>query len=154
MADKIKKDAQAADDAERVAELTSEPIEGQRKRRTLRAAPAEPTTLREKSEKAQARSLKPRKRSRLARILGAPFRLIGRIFKPLGRFKFFRIIGYILAPPYIRNAVRELSNVTWPDTRTTWRLTYAVVVFSLIFGLTVAGVDYLLDKAFRAFILN
>ncbi len=148
--DATKTGATGTDDTTGVA---SEAADTKRKRRVLRPA-AEPTTLREQSEKAQARQLKPSRRSKTTRILGAPFRLIGRIFRPLGKFKFFRVVGYILAPPYIRNSVRELSMVTWPGTRTTWQLTYAVIVFSLIFGVIVAGVDYGLDKAFRAFILK
>lgn len=123
------------------------------KRRVLRAAPA-PTTLREQSEQAQAKSNRPAKASRLGRILSAPFRFIGRLFRPLGKIRFFRVIGFILAPPYIRNAWNELRQVTWPNRTQTRRLTFAVIVFSVIFGGVVAIVDYGLDKVFRALILN
>jgi preprotein translocase SecE subunit len=123
------------------------------KRRVLRAAP-EPTTVREQSEKAQAKSGQPARLGRIGNVLAAPFRFIGRLFRPLGRIKFFRILGYILAPPYIRNSWKELKQVTWPNRLQTRQLTFAVIVFSLLFGGVVAIVDFGLDKVFRALILN
>ncbi len=143
-----------ADDPElKTADTHNDDEATKRKRRVLRSA-TEPTTLREQSEKAQAKSVREGKRSRVGRALGVPFRLIGRILRPLGKFKFFRAIGYILAPPYIRNAWNEVRLVTWPNSHQTRRLTFAVIVFSLIFGGIVAIVDYGLDKLFRALILN
>lgn len=133
---------------------TAEPT---RKRRVLRATP-EPATLRERSEQAQAKSKEQHALSEPARIAARPFILVGRllskIFRPLGRFRIFKALGYIVVPPYFRNAFKELRLVTWPDARKTWRLTYAVVVFSLIFGLIVAGVDWGLDRLFREYILR
>ena len=127
-----------------------------RKRRVLRPSlnSAEPSTLRQKSEQAQAKSDKPARFGRLRRILGTPFRAIGRLFRPLGRFRFFRVLGYVLFPPYFRNSWRELRLVTWPDRTQTRRLTFAVIIFSMVFGVIVAGVDYGLDKAFREFVLK
>lgn len=154
MADDKEKAAKTAD-ADAASEATSEG-DSKRKRRVLRAA--EPETLREQSEKAQARSNQPRKLGKPARAAAKPFVMAGRgiakVFRPLGRFKFFRAVGYVLYPPYFRNAVKELRLVTWPDRRKTWRLTYAVIVFSVAFGLIVAGVDFALDKLFREFILK
>lgn len=143
-----------ADDPElKAADTNNDDEATKHKRRVLRPA-AEPTTLREQSEKAQAKSGRVNKRSRVGRVLSAPFRFIGRLLRPLGKFKLFRAIGYVLAPPYIRNAWKELRLVTWPNARQTRRLTFAVIVFSLIFGGIVAIVDYGLDKLFRALILN
>jgi preprotein translocase SecE subunit len=105
-----------------------------RKRRVLRQ-PAEVSTLREQSEKAQAKSSQPSRFSGVGRFLAVPFRFIGRIVRPLGRFRLFRVIGYILFPPYFRNSWKELRLVTWPNRTQTRRLTFAVIVFSLIFGL-------------------
>jgi preprotein translocase subunit SecE len=124
-----------------------------RQRRVLRPAP-EPTTLREQSEKAQAKSSQPGKRSRVGRILAVPFRFIGRLLRPLGKFRLFRVIGYVLVPPFVRSAWRELLLVTWPDARQTRRLTFAVIIFSLIFGSIAALLDTGLDKLFRALILK
>lgn len=140
--------------ADESASKTSTNDDGpKRKRRILRPA-ADTATLREKSEQAQAKSSRPRRRSHFWRILIAPFRFVGRLLQPLGKFRVFRIIGHVLAPPYIRNSFRELRLVTWPSRIQTRRLTFAVIIFSLIFGGIVAAVDYGLDKAFRALILN
>lgn len=126
------------------------------KRRVLRAAP-EPETMRQRSEQAQAKSSQQSKLGKPLRIVAKPFAALGRllvkVFKPLGRFKLFRAIGYVLVPPYFRNAFKELQQVTWPNARRTWQLTYAVIIFSLIFGLIVAGVDWVLDRLFREYIL-
>lgn len=124
-----------------------------RKRRVLRPA-TEVSTLREKSEQAQAKSSQPRRFSRAGNTAAAPFRFIGRTLRPLGKFKLFKAIGYILFPPYFRNSWKELRLVTWPDRTQTRRLTFAVVLFSLLFGAIIAGVDYGLDKLFRALILK
>lgn len=129
--------------------LPAQPTDSKAKRR-LRPAP----TVREQSEKAAARADRPRRRGVIGKVLGAPFRLIARIFRPLGRFKVFRIIGYIFVPPFFRNAWKELRLVTWPDFRQTRDLTFAVLIFSIIFGAIVAVTDYGLDKVFRKVILN
>jgi len=143
-----------ADEAKPTKTSTSDSTETpKRKRRVLRPA-AEVATFREKSEQAQAKSNQPRRLSRTGRAAGTPFRFIGRAFRPLGRFRLFRAIGYVLFPPYFRNSWRELRLVSWPDRRQTRRLVFAVIVFSLTFGTIVAGVDWGLDKAFRALILD
>lgn len=70
------------------------------------------------------------------------------IFKPI-RWVFKRII-----PTYFKESWKELKLVTWPSTRDTFRLTFVVLLFSLVFGGLIAGVDYGLDKLFKALILN
>lgn len=114
-------------------------------------------TIRERSEKHQLKASAPEKPKRSQAFLSGffwPLRALGRQVAKLGRFKFFRIIGYILVPKYIRNSWKELRLVSWPDRRTTLRLTFAVIVFSVIFGLIVAGVDFVLDKLFKELILE
>ncbi len=115
-------------------------------------------SVRQQSQKASAKASLPYKRSIASTILGAPFRLVFRTFKPmfrfLGRYKFFRVIGYILFPPYFRGAWRELRLVVWPNFRQTRDLTFAVIMFSIVFGALVALVDYGLDKIFRKVFLQ
>jgi preprotein translocase SecE subunit len=84
----------------------------------------------------------------------APLRLIGRLFNKLGKFRIFRWIGYVLLPPYFRNSWRELRKVEWPGRRQSWQLTGAVIIFAVIFGGIVAGVDFGLDKAFKEILLK
>ena len=131
----------------------------QKKKRQLKAAPV---TVREQSEQAQAKSARPGIRGKAGRVASAPIRGIARIFRPLGKFKVFRLpfkflgkfLGFIFAPPYLRNAFKELRMVTWPTGKQSRQLTFAVIIFSLIFGLIAAITDYGLDKLFRSVILK
>lgn len=124
------------------------------KKRQLRPA----TTIREQSQKAQAAAGKPTKGHKVRHALAVPFRLIAKPFKALGKLmgkvKFFRLLGRILWPTYFRNSFRELRQVTWPDRKQTRQLTTAVIIFSLIFGVLIAIVDFGLDKVFKKVILQ
>jgi preprotein translocase subunit SecE len=123
---------------------------GKPKKRQLRPA----TTVREQSQKATARAEKPKKGAKVGRILSAPFRLLAKPFKILGKIKFFRTLGLILWPKYFRNSFRELRQVTWPNRKQTRQLTTAVIIFSVIFGVLIAIVDFGLDKLFKKVILQ
>jgi preprotein translocase SecE subunit len=128
--------------------------EGVHKKRRLRV---NTETVRERTEKFQQKEAAPKKPSRVGTFLRGffgPLRWLGRQISKLGRFRVFRWLGLILLPPYIRNSWRELRQVTWPDRKQTLRLTYAVIVFSVMFGLIVAGVDFVLDKIFKEIILQ
>lgn len=122
-----------------------------KKKRQLRAAPV---TVREQGEIARDKSSRTGVASKTGRVLSAPFRGLARLLRPLGKFKPFRILGHIIAPPYIRNAFKELRLVTWPNGKQSRQLTFAVIVFSLIFGIIAAVTDYGLDKLFRSVILK
>lgn len=114
-------------------------------------------TVRERSAKQQQIADMPVRTSFVRTFLYGftwPVRKLGRAIGKLGRFRVFRVIGRILLPKYVRNSWRELRMVSWPDRSTTWRLTYAVIVFSIIFGLIVAGVDFVLNKVFKEIILK
>ena len=143
-------------------------------KRKLKAAP----TFREQSAKQDAKASKPK---RAKQVLGSkvftPFRILGRGIKNAGSgiansgfgktvakiyksrvFAPVRFIGRILAKilflSYFRNSWQELKLVTWPDNRTTWKLTGAVLVFAIVFGLLVAGLDFVLEKGFREVLLG
>jgi preprotein translocase SecE subunit len=117
-------------------------------------------TVREKAEKSS--QPKPIKKPGVVRLtlgyVAAPFKWVGRQiakpFKFLGKYKFFRVVGKILWPSYFRESWRELKQVTWPTRRETWQLTLAVIIFSVIFGVLVAIVDFGLDKLFKKLILG
>jgi preprotein translocase SecE subunit len=127
-----------------------------KKRRIVKKA----ETVREKTEKSALP--KPDKKTgviRLAlRYIAVPFKLIGKPFAKLGRFlgrfKAMRLLGRILWPTYFRNSWKELRQVTWPTRRETWQLTFAVILFSIIFGVLIAIVDFGLDKAFKELIIK
>lgn len=122
------------------------------KRRMVKKA----ETVREKTEKSS--QPKPEKKRGILGLalsyIAAPFKWIGRQIAKLGRFKIVRIIGKVLWPAYFRNSWKELRQVTWPTRRETWQLTLAVIIFSVIFGVIIAAVDYGLDKIFKQLIVK
>ena len=134
----------------------------QKTKRRLRAAP----TLREQAEKQTIKNEKsvntPSRRSRFFKSpVFAPFRFIGRVIRAIWMSSLMRpirfivrIIGKVVWPQYFRNSFKELKQVTWPDFRTTWRLTGAVIVFGTIFGLAIYGLDIVLEKLLREVLLG
>lgn len=120
------------------------------KRRLVKKA----ETVREKTEKAVESSKQPRRLHTTKRRVGTPFRVIGEKSSKLGKFKFFRIIGLVLVPPYFRNSWKELRQVTWTKRRESFRLTFAVIAFAAVFGVLVAVLDYGLDKVFKEVLLK
>lgn len=139
-----------------MAEADKSPSTKRRAKRRVR--PVE--SVREQRNKQQNETkTKPRRIGKLFHWLGWPFRWVASwklwrhpLLKPV-RFV-AKIIGYILFIPYIRGSWRELRQVTWPNWKQSWRLTWAVLVFSVFFGGIVAVVDYGLDKMFKQLILN
>lgn len=113
-------------------------------------------TVREKAEKVEADAQKkqPRRLHATRRKAGAPFRVLGKGLRKLGKIKFFRIIGLVLVPPYFRNSWKEIRQVTWLKLPMAVRLTGAVIMFAIVFGLLVAGIDYVLDKIFKEVLLR
>jgi preprotein translocase SecE subunit len=137
-------------------------------KRRLRAATP---TVRQAAEKAQISAKKPARVSpvkKAARATGKPlkaaakpfikvapwfdrqpFRFIGKILCFVGK-----ILGRIVWPRFVRESFGQLRQVEWPSFGETTRLTFAVLVFAIIFGVLITGVDYGLDKLFRAIILK
>jgi preprotein translocase subunit SecE len=106
------------------------------KRRIVKAQ-----TIREKTDK---KAEKPAPKKGVVRLtlhyVALPFRYIGRAFKKVGR---------VFVPKYFRNSWAELKQVTWPTGREAWKLTLAVIIFAVIFGVLITVVDIGLDKLFR-----
>jgi preprotein translocase SecE subunit len=143
-------------------------------KRRLRAAP----TLREQTTTSETKSDKPSRFKRVIRlVLLAPLRFIGKLIgraakaiaaspvgkttvkvvksKPFAPVRFiFRILGKLLFVSYFKGSWHELRQVIWPTARTTWHLTGAVLVFGIFFGLLVAGLDFVFEKAFREVLLG
>ena len=110
-------------------------------------------TVREQAAQAQTKADKPSRRMLKAGQERKPSRVRGGLSKVFNRQP-FRLIGKILLPPFVRGAFGELKQVTWPNTRETARLTFAVIIFAVVFGAVITAVDFGLDKAFKALILN
>lgn len=59
-----------------------------------------------------------------------------------------------LAPKFVREAVAEVRQVTWPNANETVRLTIAVFLFATIFAIIVGILDFGLDKLFKEVIIQ
>ncbi len=120
-----------------------------------------PETFRERAIKATTEGEKPQKRAVVRSGIKAVFSPIGRVFKGFFGLKIFkplrtplRILGKILIPVYFRNSWKELKLVTWPSFKESLRLTYAVLIFAIVFGISIAVVDYGLDILFKKILLK
>lgn len=140
------------------------------KKRRLRA-PAE--TIREKATKAQETATQPPKRGWLRQTFSGffwPLKMLGKGVGWLGHrpplkqighglrwffsLRFMRFIGKLLGISFLINSWKDLKLVTWPTIKESRQLTFAVIVFSIIFGALIAVVDLGLDKLFKQLILK
>ena len=120
-----------------------------------------PETFRERALKAADASAKPEGKHRIRKFFAKIFSPVSRAYTKLKTVKFlkpvfsaFRLIGRVLWPKYFRTSFHELKKVTWPSWKLSFRLTYAVIVFSVIFGVSVAVVDWGLGKIFKQILLK
>lgn len=121
-------------------------------------------TVRQRNEKVAAKAeakagKQPKRRVRRAasaavRPLKKPATIISRPLRTRPVRFVGRWLGRILWPRYFRNAWKEILQVTWPDRKTTWKLTAAVLVFAIAFGLAAAGTDWVLDKIIRRIVFR
>jgi preprotein translocase subunit SecE len=49
-----------------------------------------------------------------------------------------------------RDSVSEMKKVNWPDQQTTRNLTLLVIALSIILGILLGGIDYILQRVFAA----
>ncbi|HUD05548.1 MAG TPA: preprotein translocase subunit SecE [Candidatus Saccharimonadales bacterium] len=80
------------------------------------------------------------------------FKFIGKATKPIWIVPFW--IGRFIVPKYFKESFRELKNITWPTRHTSRQLTFAVIIFSVIFAFLVSVVDYGLGKVFKRVFLK
>lgn len=120
-----------------------------------------PESFRERAAKASSDKPKKSNLNKTFSIIALPFVWLGRkikaffgmsAFKPLRRPA--RIVGRIIFPSYFRQSFQELKLVTWPNWKQSRQLTYAVLVFAIVFGAAIAGVDWGLDKVFKNVLLK
>jgi preprotein translocase SecE subunit len=83
-----------------------------------------------------------------------PLQQIGHAIRWFFRLRIMRFLGRILGLGYLRGSWQELRGVTWPTWRESRRLTSAVIIFSVIFGVLIALVDFGLDKLFKQLLLK
>ncbi len=96
------------------------------------------------------------------------FTSIGKLFMPIVKgyrrlekikqlkyiFKFLSFLSRILFIKYAITSLEELKKVTWPTFKESRKLTYAVLIFAIVFGASVALVDYGLGKIFKQLLLK
>lgn len=139
--------------------MADQPASSGKKRRVKN-----PETFRERASKASNDSEISKNAGRksvagrIARAIAWPFKKAASAiwnFRPLKFLhKPLRLIGKVIFPVYFRQSLKELKLVSWPTWRESRRLTSAVLVFAIVFGALIAGVDYGLDKLFRNILLK
>jgi preprotein translocase SecE subunit len=116
-----------------------------------------PETFRERALKANEPAPKTTAKSKAGHTGGRMAKLGKGLsgFKPLRPvFNILKFVGRIIIPSYLRNSWKELKLVTWPNWKQSRQLTFAVLVFAVVFGAAIAIVDYGLDKVFRNILLK
>lgn len=120
-----------------------------------------PETFRERAVKASEQSAQPSRGGRFKSAASKPANPIVGAVRKAGSSKAGRLtsrplglVGRIIFPKYLRNSVRELRLVQWPNGRESRQLTFAVLMFAVVFGVFVALVDLGLDKLFRGVLLK
>jgi len=83
-----------------------------------------------------------------------PLKQIGHFFRWFFGLKPLRFLAKILGIRYVVRSAKELKQVTWPTLRDSIRLTFAVLVFSIVFGLIVTVIDFGLDGIFRKLFID
>ena len=83
-----------------------------------------------------------------------PLKQIGHGLRWFFTRKPMRFIAKWTGIKYIVDSWKELKDVTWPSFKESIRLTGAVIIFSVIFGVLIAIVDFGLDKLFKQILLK
>lgn len=100
--------------------------------KTTAAATAVKSTKKPVKKNVVAKTVKKERKTRTPRTWTKPFRAIG---------------------GYFSGAWTELRQVRWPDRKTTWGMTIAVLLFSIFFSLVILGLDTLFNYIFKEVIL-
>lgn len=125
-------------------------------------------TVRERSDRSSALAPKKQRISKSARVVARPFKAAGKkIVKIVSPLSFMlapfktrpaRAIGRVLAGVlllrFFRDSWTELRQVQWPNARETTRLSIAVFVFSIAFGIIISITDYGLGKIFKKLFID
>lgn len=117
-------------------------------------------TVRERASKVETNK-QPRRLRRAGATAVRPIKAIIRtgrkeVYLPLPNNKAGRFLNkrrYVI-PRYFKLAFQELRQVVWPGARETTKLTFAVFIFAIFFGLLISVTDYGLDKLFKKLILK
>lgn len=115
-----------------------------------------PETIRERIAKQSGQSLP--KDSKVKANIYRPLSTLRRIalkeFQPIkvsSKSRWGRFLGkrFNLIPAFLANAFKELRQVNWPSRKTALKLTFAVIVFALIFAVFVQFFGYIFEKLLK-----
>ena len=116
--------------------------------RRIKATEAEivkPATVKKKNVKKQAKpdakgklniKIKKPQAPQWLKVIGKPFVFL---FGPFGR--------------YVKGSFSELKQTKWPNRKSTWILTLAVIVFAVVFAGIILAIDQLFDLIVKNVIL-
>lgn len=128
-----------------------------------------PETFRDRALKASVTKTKKNRFAFLTKLIKRTFGAIVKPFKVVkrklaktkaGRLskKLFKrplhILSVILLISYFRSSFSELKQVTWPSWKQSWRLTFAVLAFAIVFGCLIAGLDWVLAKVAKEVLIK
>jgi preprotein translocase SecE subunit len=116
----------------------------------------QPVSVRERAEKAIADASKPKKNEStpIKPKRSEKIKELKKIEKTSKNKKAKKQRRFHIIPRFFSEAVKEIRLVTWPDARTTFKLTTAVIIFATIFSIAVSLVDYGFGKIFKKVFLN
>jgi len=127
--------------------------------KTTKEVKKKKTSMRESSAKSRQKSEKPKRVRRAAKAATKPVSSVGtaitkeyHVLPQKDGGKFFTK-SRSLVPRYFKASWQELRLVTWPGRKETWKLVFAVFVFSIVLGISIAVLDFGLEKLLREVIL-
>lgn len=102
--------------------------------------------------------MKKRIKSTFLKIFAKIKTFFAKVTAPIRRTRVWKFLRkHILRSPfrgYFVNSWREVRKVKWPDRKTSWKLTFTVVAFSLIFALFTAAIDIGFEKLAKQIFLK
>lgn len=113
------------------------------RKRRIKAAPE---TIREQSKKTSETDNKSKRSS------GRIKKFLRPVFHPI-----YVVLSWIarhFIPRYFRDSFKELRLVTWSPRKQNRQLTYAVIIFSIVFAFLVSLADLGLGKVFKRLFLK
>jgi preprotein translocase SecE subunit len=114
------------------------------------SAKSKDVSLRDVVEKNLAKEMSDKKDPKFKRLIKAdsePKKSSSKLKRSL-IVRFFSKFKFLLSP------ITEIRQVTWPDRKTTLKLTTAVVFFSVIFGIMVSLLDWGFEIIFKKVFLH
>lgn len=99
---------------------------------------------------------------KVRKIASVPFRAVERLFKtvssPIRNNKTWKRArkSFLKSPfkGYFKDSFQELKKVTWPDRKTSLRLTGIVIIFSVVFAVITTLLDIGFDRLAKEIFLN